>query len=164
MSRSNLFIAFAAVVLTALGAFYYLGRQQPVQTAALRQPDASDPVAGAALYGDNCSSCHGANLEGQENWQSPNEDGTLPAPPHDDTGHTWHHGDALLFNYTKQGGEALLANMGVTDVKSGMPAFGDQLSDAEIWDILAYIKSSWPTRVRDIQKQRSDAEQLRDGG
>jgi mono/diheme cytochrome c family protein len=163
VSRTNLFIVLAAVVLTALGAFYYLG-QKPVQSASLRQPEASDPIAGAALYADNCSACHGANLEGQENWQSPNEDGTLPAPPHDDTGHTWHHGDALLFNYTKHGGEALLAKMGVTDVKSGMPAFGDQLSDAEIWDILAYIKSSWPTRVRDIQKQRSDAEQLRDGG
>ena len=163
MSRTNLFIVLAAVVLTVLGAFYYLG-QKPVQSASLRQPEASDPIAGAALYADNCSACHGANLEGQENWQSPNEDGTLPAPPHDDTGHTWHHGDALLFNYTKQGGEALLAKMGVTDVKSGMPAFGDQLSDAEIWDILAYIKSSWPDRTRDIQQQRSQAEQMRNGG
>ncbi len=163
MSRTNLIIVVAVVTLGILGASYYFVGQSP-QAAAPLQPNDSDPVAGATLYAANCSSCHGANLEGQENWQSPNEDGTLPAPPHDETGHTWHHGDALLFNYTKQGGEALLTQMGVTDVKSGMPAFGDQLSDAEIWDILAYIKSSWPDRTRDIQQQRSQAEQMRNGG
>jgi mono/diheme cytochrome c family protein len=56
-----------------------------------------DIVAGQSLYADSCASCHGANLEGQPNWQSPNADGVLPAPPHDRTGHTWHHDDELLF-------------------------------------------------------------------
>lgn len=118
-----------------------------------------DPVAGAALYAEYCAACHGADLSGAPDWRSPKADGTLPPPPHDETGHTWHHGDKLLFDYTKLGGQAALAAMGVSGVKSGMPGFGEQLSDAEIHNILAFIKSTWPDRIAEIQKQRSLAEQ-----
>ncbi|HAJ84004.1 MAG TPA: cytochrome C, partial [Rhodobacteraceae bacterium] len=37
-----------------------------------------DLTVGRSLYGGNCASCHGANLEGQPNWQSANKDGVLP--------------------------------------------------------------------------------------
>ena len=47
-----------------------------------------DLVAGQRLYGDHCASCHGLNLEGEANWRVRNDDGTMPAPPHDETGHT----------------------------------------------------------------------------
>ncbi|MFD0909575.1 c-type cytochrome [Ruegeria arenilitoris] len=117
-----------------------------------------DPLRGAALYAENCASCHGANLEGQPDWQTPDADGVLPAPPHDRTGHTWHHGDGLLFDYTKLGGEEMLKRMGVSGVKSGMPGFADSLSDQDIWDILAFIKNSWPEGERAIQRQRTEAE------
>lgn len=113
-----------------------------------------DIVQGKALYAEQCAACHGANLEGQPNWQSPNEDGILPAPPHDETGHTWHHDNALLFSYTKLGGEGLLKLRGIENFKSGMPAFSDVLSDEEIWNILAYIQSTWPDRVKEIQASR----------
>jgi mono/diheme cytochrome c family protein len=36
-----------------------------------------------------------------------------------------------------------------------MPAFADSLSDEEIWDILAYIRSTWPKRVQDIHADRN---------
>ena len=114
-----------------------------------------DIVAGQSLYADNCASCHGANLEGQPNWQSPNADGVLPAPPHDRTGHTWHHDDELLFEYTKLGGAAALEVRGVTGFKSGMPAFNETLTDDDIWDILAYIRSTWPEREREAQANRN---------
>lgn len=114
-----------------------------------------DIVQGKALYAEQCASCHGANLEGQPNWQSPNEDGILPAPPHDETGHTWHHDNALLFSYTKLGGEGALKQRGIENFKSGMPAFSDVLSDEEIWNILAYIQSTWPDRVKEIQASRN---------
>ena len=117
--------------------------------------DHRDINAGRSLYADNCASCHGANLEGQPNWQSPNADGVLPAPPHDRTGHTWHHDDALLFEYTKLGGQAALEVRGVTGFTSGMPAFGETLTDEEIWDILAYIRSTWSDRERDVQASRN---------
>ena len=80
------------------------------------------------------------------------EDGLYPAPPHDVTGHTWHHGDGLLFDYTKLGGEGALAMRSVTDFESGMPGFGHVLSDGEIRDILAFIKSTWPEEIRRHQE------------
>ncbi|WP_372887735.1 c-type cytochrome [Shimia sp.] len=125
------------------------------------QPETADPQRGAALYAENCASCHGDTLEGQPDWRSPDENGVLPAPPHDQSGHTWHHGDGLLFTYTRLGGEKTLELMGVAGAKSGMPAFGDSLDEAAIWDILAYIKSHWPERERAVQQQRTAAEQAR---
>ncbi len=56
---------------------------------------------GRQIYLTNCASCHGVNLEGQPDWQQANPDGSLRAPPHDETGHTWHHGDANLFQSIK---------------------------------------------------------------
>ncbi|WP_259955352.1 c-type cytochrome [Sulfitobacter mediterraneus] len=114
-----------------------------------------DIVAGQSLYADNCASCYGANLEGQPNWQSPNADGVLPAPPHDRTGHTWHHDDELLFEYTKLGGAAALEVRGGTGFNSGMPAFNETLTDDDVWDILAYIRSTWPEREREAQASRN---------
>ena len=96
-------------------------------------------VQGQALYAEHCASCHGENLQGQADWQVTQPDGTLPAPPHDDSGHTWHHPDALLFNYTRQGGQALAPE----GFKSAMPGFADKLSDSEIWAVLSFIKSKW---------------------
>ena len=111
--------------------------------------------AGQILYTNNCASCHGAKLEGQPNWQSPNSDGILPAPPHDATGHTWHHDNELLFEYTKLGGKGALAARGITDFNSGMPSFDGVISDEDIWDILAFIKSTWPEREQDAQASRN---------
>lgn len=117
--------------------------------------DHRDIDAGRSLYANNCASCHGVHLEGQPNWQSPNADGMLPAPPHDRTGHTWHHDDELLFEYTKLGGAAALEIRGVTEFNSGMPAFRETLTDDEIWDILAYIRSTWSEREREVQSSRN---------
>ncbi len=114
-----------------------------------------DIVAGRDLYANNCASCHGVNLEGQPNWQSPNSDGVLPAPPHDGSGHTWHHDDELLFEYTKIGGKAALEVRGVSGFDSGMPAFAETLTDDEIWDILAYIRSTWTEREQEIQASQN---------
>lgn len=110
---------------------------------------------GAALYSQHCAGCHGANLEGQPNWRSPYADGTLPAPPHDETGHTWHHDSPLLFDYTRLGGEQALADRGVTGFKSGMPGFAGVLSDDEIWAVLAFIRSTWPPRLQQAQSDRT---------
>ena len=114
-----------------------------------------DLVSGEKLYADNCAVCHGANLQGQPNWQSPDENGVLPAPPHDRTGHTWHHDNALLFEYTKLGGQGTMEARGVTGFNSGMDGFSDVLSDDEIWEVLAYIRSTWPKRQQDVQDSRN---------
>jgi len=122
---------------------------------ASHELDDRDLTNGQSFYAEHCASCHGANLEGQPNWRTSDENGVLPAPPHDETGHTWHHDNQLLFEYTRFGGEEALAAHGVTGFASGMPGFGDALTDDEIWDILAYIRSTWPQRVQDIQAGRN---------
>ncbi|WP_409233603.1 c-type cytochrome [Ruegeria sp. B32] len=141
----------AVVIIGVASAQWWMSKGVPDGASA-------DPLRGAALYAENCASCHGVKLEGQADWQTPDADGVLPAPPHDRTGHTWHHGDGLLFDYTKLGGEEMLKRMGVSGVQSGMPGFADSLSDQDIWDILAFIKDSWPERERAIQRQRTEAE------
>jgi hypothetical protein len=75
----------------------------------------------------------------------------MPAPPHDETGHTWHHSDEVLFTYTKLGGTELMAQRGM-EFDSGMPGFASQLTDQDIWNVLAYIKSTWPD---DVQAQQA---------
>ena len=105
-------------------------------------------------YQEYCASCHGVNLEGQANWRSRNQDGTLPAPPHDETGHTWHHETEMLFEYTKLGGQVTLEAVGVKNFTSGMPAFGDVLTDEQIWEVLSYIRSTWPQHIQDAHATR----------
>lgn len=141
-------------VLAALGAAAYVwtGSAGDVQSGVM--PENVDLVAGKALYAETCAACHGASLEGQDNWRSPGTDGRLPAPPHDETGHTWHHADQVLFDYTKLGGREVMAAQGM-EFDSGMPGFGDQLSDQEIWNILGYIKSTWPEEIQDMQDART---------
>ena len=142
-------------VLAALGAAAYVwtGSAGDVQSGVM--PESVDLVAGKALYAETCAACHGVNLEGQDNWRSPGEDGRLPAPPHDETGHTWHHEDQVLFNYTRLGGREMMAAQGM-EFDSGMPGFGDQLTDQEIWNVLGYIKSTWPEEIQDMQAARTN--------
>ena len=121
-------------------------------------PDGADATSpdlverGAVLYQQHCASCHGANLEGQPNWRERDADGMLPAPPHDVTGHTWHHADALLFDVTKWGSTAVVGS----DYMSNMPGFAETLSDSDIWAILSYIKSTWPPDIQEIQSDLED--------
>lgn len=117
---------------------------------------ATESDTGRALYVEHCAACHGVDLEGQPDWRSPDANGLYPAPPHDETGHTWHHGDAMLIDYISRGGQAVLDDMGVS-FTSGMPGFGSMLDDSEIEAILNYIKSTWPEDIRDLQAARSNA-------
>lgn len=125
-------------------------------TACTEKPRAdpadSEQVArGKRVYDVHCASCHGAKLEGQPNWRERLPSGKFPAPPHDSSGHTWHHSDALLFSITKNG----IERHAPPGYKSDMPAFGSRLSDAEIWAVLAYIKSTWPEDIRKVQAEMS---------
>ena len=104
---------------------------------------------GQALFLGYCASCHGANLEGQPNWMVRLPNGRLPAPPHDDTGHTWHHSDEQLLRIVRDGLAAIAPGY-----ETDMPAFGGKLDDQEIIAILDYIKQSWPDREREIQQGR----------
>ena len=105
--------------------------------------DAADLLLGQRVYVEYCASCHGANLEGQPDWQTRRPDGRLPAPPHDATGHTWHHSTEQLIELTRKGVAGL-----VPGYESDMPAFEGVLTDAEIAAVIAYIASTWPQELR----------------
>ena len=98
---------------------------------------------GAALYAENCASCHGAELEGEVNWRERKPDGSFRAPPHDASGHTWHHPDRQLFAITKHGTELVSGGA----VQSDMTGFGIVLSDDQILSVLAFIKAQWPEEI-----------------
>jgi len=133
----------AAILVTGAGvAFLWVLRAGGERSARIE--------LGRRLYVAHCASCHGADLQGEPDWQSPKPSGHMPAPPHDASGHTWHHSDEELFRITKFGMSSVVPNY-----KSDMPAFGNVLSDQEINAILAFIKSTWPKRERDYRRERS---------
>jgi mono/diheme cytochrome c family protein len=115
----------------------------------LRWQDAGIVAEGEAIYGAECAACHGANLEGQADWQVRLENGRLPAPPHDRTGHTWHHPDQILVAITALGTAALVGG----DYESDMNGFSDRLSEAQVIAVLSYIKSTWPEDVIEIHNE-----------
>jgi mono/diheme cytochrome c family protein len=105
--------------------------------------DAAKVALGAKVYAQHCASCHGTNLEGQPEWRRRLPNGRMPAPPHDESGHTWHHPDNVLFGITKRG---LVPPYAPADYQTDMQAFGGKLTDGEIWAVLAFIKSHWTSR------------------
>jgi mono/diheme cytochrome c family protein len=141
-------IALGAAVVLAAAGYFLRQNHEPTWADA---GDADLVARGRIVYQQNCAACHGARLEGQANWRTPKADGTLPAPPHDVTGHTWHHSDQMLFDVTKYG-SASVAGPGF---KSGMPLYADILDDGDIWAVLAYIKSHWPADIQAAQSARS---------
>jgi mono/diheme cytochrome c family protein len=109
--------------------------------------DTTDPgvlALGDRVYQRECAGCHGTRLEGQPDWQTRLPNGRLPAPPHDPSGHTWHHPAEQLFGIVKDGVQAFAP----AGYESDMPAYAGRLSDAEIWAVLAWIKSTWPADIR----------------
>lgn len=116
-------------------------------------PAVAQEQDGRSLYETNCASCHGAQLEGQPDWMSRLPNGRLPAPPHDETGHTWHHSDGQLFRIVKEGLAAIAPGY-----ETDMPAFADRMTDDEIREVIDFIKSTWPDRERDYQRSRSEAD------
>lgn len=111
----------------------------------LRPDDAGILATGQVLYSRHCGACHGDQLQGQPDWRTRGVDGRLPAPPHDASGHTWHHPDELLFRITKFG---VASVAGQKDYVSAMPAYEGVLNDDEIVAVLSWIKAQWPADIR----------------
>ncbi len=133
--RPRLLLIVAAATLTAIVVASCSGKdsveQFPIAITAARVE------VGAALYVANCATCHGEPGISQPLLRT--------APPHDENGHTWHHADRLLFNWT----------LDRPPLAESMPAFRGKLSEDEILDILAYIKSTWPEDIQQFQRRGS---------
>ena len=132
------------LVLVIAAAVILLRDREPAGTSLLFPDDTAVVALGREVYDAHCASCHGAELEGQPNWRARRPDGLLPAPPHDASGHTWHHPGRWLIEMTKYGPRAFAG----PDYRSEMPAFDGILSDAEIVAVLSFIKSTWPPEIR----------------
>lgn len=134
--RFRLLVLCGIVFLCACGSKAVPVQLDPKNAGLIKQ--------GESVYRDNCARCHGANLEGQANWRARKADGKLPAPPHDSSGHTWHHPNAMLFDIVRNG---LVPPHAPDGYQSDMPAFKDKLSDAQIAATLSYIQSRWQEDV-----------------
>ena len=144
-------ILAAGLGLLALGALIFVQVQRqaaaPVVingTAAPPLPavDRSAAALGEPLYQQYCAACHGQDLSGAPGWKTSLPDGSFPPPPHDETGHTWHHPDALLLQIMAEGGQFY---------DGVMPGFSEQLTDTEMAAILEFIKSRWDREARTYQ-------------
>ena len=148
-------IGIGSGTLIATSAALWFWYMQPGSPQLRADPDDARLVTlGETIYRPYCASCHGAKLEGQPNWRVRKPDGKLPAPPHDETGHTWHHTDEQLFRLTKRGVKPPLAPEGY---QSDMPAFGGVLTNEQITAVLAFIKSRWPGHILDRQERINQA-------
>ncbi len=105
---------------------------------------------GKKVYSQHCAICHGVHLEGQPNWRELGPDGRLPAPPHDESGHTWHHPDSYLIHVLKEG--IIAGEDKPVGYQNNMPVFGKILSDKEIVATLSYIKSTWSPDYQEWQE------------
>lgn len=145
-------IVFGAVGAVLLGAAAILySTMQQSGPAFIDPADQALVMQGKAIYTNNCAACHGESLQGQPNWRERMPNGRLPAPPHDKTGHTWHHPDAMLVDMVKNG--LVPGRTAPRGYVSDMPAYGGVLSDEEIVSVIAYIKSTWPPKVLEAQKE-----------
>lgn len=115
-----------------------------------KRPDPFALLEGEAIYKAECAACHGDRLQGQANWQTRRPDGRLPAPPHDASGHTWHHPMEQLVAIVKHGMVPPNAPEGYA---SDMPAFAGKLTDRQITHVLVWIESQWPPEIQQRRAQ-----------
>lgn len=151
--RSYILAGIGALAAITAATVLLLPDGPPPGAGLLRPDDAAVLAEGRRIYDAQCASCHGAALEGQPDWRRRRPDGKLPAPPHDASGHTWHHPDAVLLELTRLGPARLI---GDPAYKSDMPGYAGTLDDDAIVAVLSYIKSAWPAAIRQRQDRLNE--------
>ena len=112
-----------------------------------------DEERGGQLYRTYCLSCHGGATGGSMM--------DIP-PPHNATGHTWHHSDrqltAIILDGSGQMGEMMRQMMGTVKDTPRMPAFRGALAEEDVANILAYIKTWWTPEQREWQRRITESD------
>ncbi len=104
-----------------------------------RQSDPVQVARGRAVYDAHCMTCHGPEGKGQPgDWRIRDAQGNYPPPPLDDSAHAWHHPTAVLLEAVRDGSPGGQGNM---------PAWKDKLTEEQMQDVVAYIKSLWSDPV-----------------
>lgn len=93
---------------------------------AVAAPARAAPPTGQSLYADNCSACHQASGKGVK--------GAFPA---------------LAGAPIAQGDGKLMAGV-VLNGRAGMPAFKDDLSDADMAGLLTYVRAAWGNKGKAV--------------
>jgi hypothetical protein len=109
---------------------------------------------GRTIYAGTARPATARISKAKRDWKSPLPSGRMPAPPHDASGHTWHHPDGAHFRITKEGPAAVVGG----GYQSDMSGFGNLRTDEEIRAVLAFIKSTWPERERAYQAEMTRRE------
>ena len=104
-----------------------------------RKLDPAQIARGKTVFEQNCAVCHGAQGKGLSgDWRVRDAQGNSPPPPLDDSAHAWHHPTKVLMKVVRDGSPGGMGNM---------PAWKDKLSEAQIEDVVVYIKSLWSDPV-----------------
>jgi mono/diheme cytochrome c family protein len=107
--------------------------------------DAPTRASGQLLYQSNCAACHGA----QGNGDGPNAFGLRPRPA-DFTQHMLpgKHTDGQIYVWIRDGYP-----------ESAMPAWGQRLSDQQIWQLVTYLRTfaKSPTAIATDQRGQATA-------
>ncbi|MAZ06069.1 cytochrome c [Marinobacter sp. SS8-8] len=128
----------------------------PVLASASGRPEDADSaptevIQGRQIYEQYCAACHGRQGEGAANWKKPDDKGEMPPPPHDETGHTWRHSDAMLYRMIAEGWRHPFNKSD----RLTMPAFEKRMTAQEIQSVIDYLKTLWTDEQREYQKTES---------
>lgn len=150
MNQTNAFIVVVLLAALALGACDRTPEPAPAQTPEAnagssdlvpldRNLDPAQVARGLAVYTQHCVECHGVAGKGLPgDWRVRDAQGRYPPPPLDDTAHVWHHPTTVLLEAIRDGSPQGEGNM---------PAWKGKLSEQEMQDVVAYIKSLWSDQV-----------------
>jgi len=148
------FLAAAVVIGAAItGGSLFWERYTNTTATAADHRNAAQVGLGHTLYDQHCAYCHGVDLAGQAGWDGDFPEGGRPALPLDGSAPIWRLTDHDLFDITKFGGQPFSP----PSYRNEMPAYEGRLADADMWAILAYIKSRWPQDVHDRQRETTEA-------
>ncbi|MGH7702042.1 MAG: c-type cytochrome [Gemmatimonadales bacterium] len=117
-------------------------------------PPRLDPAVveqGRQVYASSCAACHGSQGEGALYWRQPDARGELPAPPHNAEGHTWRHGNGMLYQIVRDGWRDPFNRT----ARLTMPAFRGQLTPAATRAVITYLKTWWRPEQRQFQWEES---------
>lgn len=117
-------LALLAGLVIALGAPFFFAGANGTLTNPF-PPTAESVAAGEEVYVQNCQTCHGALGLGD----GPGGEGVQP-PPADLVYHVPLHPDDEIFTTIDEG-----------KTSTAMPAFGDQLSEEQIWHLINYLRT-----------------------
>lgn len=141
MTLTRLFVLCALVALFVLPVSPAFARDASTPVAPAADPIAAppQPLAGQATWAENCAPCHGATGQGD----GPNAAGLGVQP-------------AALGRYDMIAGRSLQDLFDVTKngrMQQMMPPWKNQLSDQQIWDVVAYAWSLHTGRDEAAQGQ-----------